>query len=118
MSHLPLFYLIVTILLTSIAQILQKQAAIEMRRGDDESVWLTNLSFIGIGLLLGVSLITWLQVLNAVEVSIAYPILSLNYVTVLLLARFCFNEPIHRHRWVGVFCIIAGVAVLAFGNIV
>ena len=116
MSYLPLFYLVVTIILTSVAQLLQKQAAVEMNR--DASALLTNISFIASGLFMGVALITWLQVLNSVEVSIAYPMLSLNYITVLLLAKLFFKERIPRHRWIGVACIMAGVSILASGSLV
>ncbi|MCL4147980.1 UNVERIFIED_CONTAM: hypothetical protein GTU68_026259 [Idotea baltica] len=89
-----------------------------MARSDDASALLTNLSFIGSGVFMGVGLITWLQVLNSVEVSIAYPMLSLNYITVLIMARFCFKEHIPGHRWVGIACIMAGVAVLGTGSLV
>lgn len=118
MSYLPLIYLLVTVLLTSVAQLLQKQAAIDLESPAGHGSLLSNLNFVLSGVLLGTALITWLQVLNSMEVSIAYPMLSLNYILVLILAKFIFGEKVPSHRWVGVACIIAGVAVLASGNVI
>lgn len=117
MSKLPIFYILVTILLTSVSQLLQKQAAIELGRAHESKPLLSNISFVLSGMFLGASLITWLLVLKHFDVSIAYPILSLNYVVVLIFAKLCFNEKIPSRRWLGVGCIIAGVAVLSKGNI-
>lgn len=78
---------------------------------------LSNVNFVLSGVLLGISLITWLQVLNTIEVSIAYPMLSLNYIVVLILANVFFGEKIPSHRWVGVMCIFTGVTVLASGQL-
>lgn len=116
MSNLPVFYLIVTVLLTSLAQLLQKHAANELCSNESGSSLINNISFVFSGVLLGISLIAWLQVLHAVEVSVAYPILSLNYVLVLILANRVFGEVIPRERWIGVACIIVGVFVLTAGN--
>jgi len=112
MNNLPLFYLIVTVLLTSVAQLLQKHAANELRNAEYASPLINNISFVLSGVLLGISLIAWLQVLHAVDVSVAYPILSLNYVLVLILANRVFGESIPKERWIGVACIIVGVFVL------
>ncbi len=118
MNNLPLFYLLITVLLTSVAQLLQKQAAIELSESTHQASLLSNFNFILSGVLLGVALITWLQVLNSIEVSLAYPMLSLNYVVVLVLAKFFFGESVPTHRWIGVACVVAGVAVLASGSII
>jgi len=117
MSNLPLFYLLLTVLLTSVSQLLQKKAAMDLNLQGDSAPLLSNASFIVSGLLLGISLITWLQVLNSIEVSIASPMLSLNYIVVLILANLFLGESIPRHRWIGVMCIFAGVTVLASGQI-
>lgn len=46
------------------------------------------------------------------EVGIAYPMLSLNFVLITLVARFVFHETIDRRHWVGVALVIGGVALL------
>ena len=62
--------------------------------------------------LLGSGLLLWLLFLARVEVSIAYPLLSVNYVIVLLCAKWLFKEAIPSHRWVGAFAIISGIWLL------
>ena len=46
------------------------------------------------------------------EVGIAYPMLSLNFVLITLVARFVFHETIDRRHWLGVALVIGGVALL------
>ena len=117
MSNLAIFYLALTVLLTSVSQLLQKKAAMDISKPGESKPLLSNFSFVISGVLLGISIITWLQVLNTIDVSIAYPMLSLNYIVVLILARIIYKEKIPSQRWVGVFCIFAGVTVLASGQI-
>jgi len=116
MSNLPIFYLLITILLTAVSQLLQKQAAIELNRTSESKPLLSNLSFVLSGVFLGASLITWLLVLKHFDVSVAYPLLSVNYIVVLVLANICFGEHIPFRRWIGVVCIITGVIVLSTGS--
>lgn len=116
MSHFPTVLVLLTILCTSVSQVLQKKAAIEMQRSLSARPLYANVSFLLSGMFLGASLICWLLVLKKLDVSLAYPLLSLNYVLVLILARWLFAERIPSRRWVGVASIIAGVAVLAASN--
>ena len=117
MSNLALFYLALTVLLTSVSQLLQKKAAMDVSIPGEHKPLLSNVSFVVSGILLGISLITWLQVLNTIEVSIAYPMLSLNYIVVLILANVFLGEAVPSHRWIGVICIFTGVTVLASGHL-
>ncbi len=55
----------------------------------------------------------WLIVLSRVEVSVAYPMVSLGYVITVLLARVLFNEAVSWQRLLGVFIIICGVWLVA-----
>jgi undecaprenyl phosphate-alpha-L-ara4N flippase subunit ArnE len=56
--------------------------------------------------------LVWLLVLQRLEVGIAYPMLSLNFVLITLIARFVFREPIDRQHWLGVALVIGGVVLL------
>ena len=105
-----------TVACTSAAQVFQKYAALRSIKesGNTSS---GNLIFPGIeilvsGVLLAVGLLLWIQLLNRIDVSLAYPLLSINYVVVLLCARLVFEERIPSYRWVGVFAIIAGIYLL------
>ena len=54
----------------------------------------------------------WLLVLQQLDVGVAYPMLSLNFVLITLVARFVFHEAIDRQHWIGVALVIAGVILL------
>ncbi|WP_236175595.1 4-amino-4-deoxy-L-arabinose-phosphoundecaprenol flippase subunit ArnE [Pseudomonas pseudonitroreducens] len=61
---------------------------------------------------LGGSLLLWLLVLQRLDVGVAYPMLSLNFVLVTLLAGRLFGERIDARHWFGVALIVGGVALL------
>ncbi len=60
-----------------------------------------------------VSLGVWIVGLSRVEVSIAYPMLSMGYVVNALMAWWLFGEALGPMRWVGLLLILAGVLVIA-----
>ncbi len=105
--------LLATCLLTCLGQVAQK-FAVEGWRGRHPgllsrlfSPWLLlAIASLGGGLLL------WLLVLQRLEVGLAYPMLSLNFVFVTLVAHYLFHEPIDARHWFGVALIVAGVALL------
>ena len=59
-------------------------------------------------------MLLWLIVLQHLEVSVAYPMLSLNFVLITLAARFIFRENIDRRHWAGVSLIMLGVLCLGW----
>ena len=102
-----------SILLSSIAQIFQKFAAIQLNETGasllkSPYLWL-SFTCLGLGLLL------WLVVLSELSVSQAYPMLSLSYIAVMLLARWLFKEPVPARHWAGAVLIILGVSCLMGG---
>ncbi|UVE48579.1 4-amino-4-deoxy-L-arabinose-phosphoundecaprenol flippase subunit ArnE [Pseudomonas chlororaphis] len=111
---MSLLLLLVACLLTCLGQIAQK-FAVESWRGQPSGaldklrspwLWLALAS-------LGLGLLVWLLVLQRVEVGIAYPMLSLNFVLITLIARFVFHETIDRRHWLGVALVLAGVLLLS-----
>ena len=105
--------LLTACLLTCLGQVAQK-FAVESWRGVASSwadklrspwLWLALVS-------LGAGLLVWLLVLQRLEVGIAYPMLSLNFVLITLIARFVFRETIDRRHWLGVALVIGGVVLL------
>ena len=110
---MSLLLLLAACLLTCLGQIAQKYA-VESWRGV-ESGWADKLRspWLWSALVcLGLGLLVWLLVLQRLEVGIAYPMLSLNFVLVTLMARFVFHEPIDGRHWLGVGLVIAGVVLL------
>lgn len=55
--------------------------------------------------------LSWITALTGLELSRAYPFMSLNFVFVLLLGAAVFHEPITPAKIAGVVLIIAGVVV-------
>lgn len=51
--------------------------------------------------------------LRLVEVSTAFPIMSIGFVVVAILSQRFLREPVTRTRWAGVLLITLGVALLA-----
>jgi len=69
------------------------------------------------GVLLGllcyvVSVVVWIVALSRVDVSIAYPMLSIGYVVNALLAMWLFGEDVSMQRWLGIGVILIGVTLV------
>ena len=60
-----------------------------------------------------VSLVAWIMALSRVEVSVAYPMLSIGYVVNAIGAWYLFGEPLSAMRVIGVGFIICGVFIVA-----
>ncbi|QLH43683.1 MAG: EamA family transporter [Coxiellaceae bacterium] len=59
------------------------------------------------------SVAAWLLALSRVEVSIAYPLLSVAYIVNAVAAYYLLNESFNLTRIVGIFVILAGVFLVA-----
>jgi undecaprenyl phosphate-alpha-L-ara4N flippase subunit ArnE len=98
--------IILASLLSCAGQLCQKQAA----QGSGRRhlvIWL-GLSI----LMLGLGMLVWLWVLQNVDVSIAYPMLSLNFIFVTLAAHWIWKERISRHHWLGLVLVMSGIMLL------
>ena len=60
-----------------------------------------------------VSVVVWILALSRVEVSMAYPMLSIGYVVNAGLAWFLFGEAVGPQRLSGIAVIIIGVIIVA-----
>jgi multidrug transporter EmrE-like cation transporter len=60
-----------------------------------------------------VSVVVWILALSRVEVSIAYPMLSIGYVVNALAAWYLFGEGVTPMRLVGIAVIVLGVFIIA-----
>ncbi len=73
----------------------------------------TNL-WLWVGLICyGISVIVWILALSRVDVSIAYPMLSIGYIVNAVAAWHLFDEPMNIGKIVGIGIIIVGVYILA-----
>ncbi|WP_033790284.1 4-amino-4-deoxy-L-arabinose-phosphoundecaprenol flippase subunit ArnE [Pantoea septica] len=106
---MSLLLMVLVSLLSCLAQLCQKQAATLGARGGKRRM----MPWIGLSLLLlGVAMLLWLWVLRRVPVSVAYPMLSINFVLVALAARLIWRESYTRRQWLGTLAIVAGVALI------
>ncbi|HSN42050.1 MAG TPA: SMR family transporter [Burkholderiales bacterium] len=60
-----------------------------------------------------VSVVVWIMALSRVEVSIAYPMLSIGYVVNAIAAWYLFGEAVTTMRLTGIGFIIIGVFIVA-----
>lgn len=61
----------------------------------------------------GTSAYLWLVVLSRVDLSLAYPMISLGYVLVALMSLILFKENVSLMRWAGIFVICLGVFLIS-----
>lgn len=115
MSYLPLIML--GVLLNAAAQLFLKEG---MRRiGHFDFVWANAVPialqaagnvFVLSGLLCYViSVVVWLLVLSRVEVSFAYPLLSVGYIVNAVAGYYLFQENLSMTRITGILMICVGV---------
>lgn len=98
--------IILASLLSCAGQLSQKQAALCHSRRKVIQWLLLSVAFLGLGMLV------WLVVLQRVDVSIAYPMLSLNFIFITLAAALIWKETIPLRHWIGVATIIVGILLL------
>ncbi|MBR9728826.1 EamA family transporter [Shewanella intestini] len=106
-----------SVIASSLSQYWQKRASafLEAQPTLSLSQKLFNKPIILSILFLGLGALTWLAVLTDWEVSTAYPLLSINFIVMLVMSKYCFNEVIALKQWLGVAFIMVGVALLSGG---
>lgn len=115
MHFSPYFYLFafLSVFCSSAAQVCQKVVAAQSGNRAEmlsHPYFAASLGFLAAGLA------AWLVVLAHADISIAYPLLSANYILILLAARFIFKEIVPARRWFGILVIISGLSLLLSGG--
>lgn len=113
-----IYIILLTILFNSLSQILLKVGAQKIGSGYTPNslqnilaVLVSPAIFFGLILYIA-SFALWILVLSKVEVSVAYPMLSIGYIFVALLAFFYLNEPLTLNKIFSISLIIIGVIML------
>jgi drug/metabolite transporter (DMT)-like permease len=57
-------------------------------------------------------MVMWIFVLRKIELSIAYPMVSLGYIITIALAFFFLNEPLRMTKLIGAAFIVIGAVVI------
>jgi multidrug transporter EmrE-like cation transporter len=121
MNSASFLFIMLGVLLNALAQLLLKAGTNAVGRFDFTAA---NILPVGMKLalepyILGgvacyvVSLVVWLIGLSRVEVSIAYPMLSIGYILNALAAWYLFGESLTAQKLIGIGFIVAGVFLVA-----
>jgi len=78
----------------------------------DPLALLSNPWFIGGLVLYALSVINWVFVLSRLDLSVAYPLMSLGYVLTLLAGVLLFSETLSGPRIAGIVTIMVGVILI------
>ncbi len=112
--------ILISVFLGAIGQVLVKYGAVNLQLNFSGAYLLPSILSIlknlpvmcGI-LSYGISFLLWIKVLSKVELSYAYPMVSIGYVLIMFFSYFLFKENISMIRIAGVICIIIGVVLVA-----
>ena len=63
----------------------------------------------------GLSTLLYLSVLARLDLSLAYPTVSLGYVLIVIMSRVIFKEPVSPTRWLAAGIICFGVVLVGLG---
>lgn len=121
MKLLEFSLILLGVLLNAFAQLLLKAGVRQIGHFDFSlaNLWpvsttlATNLPILGGLSCYVVSVVVWILALSRVEVSIAYPMLSIGYVVNAGLAWMLFGEAVGPQRLAGIAVIIVGVVIVA-----
>lgn len=117
MKSIALILALVCVLLSSAAQIAMKHGmTAPAANADVGTTYMQALTspMVWLGLALyGASAVLWLWVLSRLDVSVAYPLVSLGFVLTLALGVLWLGEPFSWLRVAGCTLIVAGVSLLA-----
>ncbi len=119
MPAMSYVYVLATVLLTVYGQIIVKWKV--LGAGPFPETWPERAWFLG-GLLLDpwvmsalvaalLAALSWMVAMTKLDLSHAYPFVSLSFVLVLLASGFIFNEPLNGYKIFGVAFIVCGVAI-------
>lgn len=111
------FLLVLSVTVSSLAHIFLKFGAkdfgIQTNLISTIKMNLLNWGLVGGISLHMIALIIWVSALKRVDISYAYPFLSLGYVFIAVLSYFFLGESITPVRITGMFFIILGILIIA-----
>ena len=111
--------IIASVLLNCAAQLLIRKGMLQVGEIDMVGVFsqigviTTNLWLWGAMICYALSILLWMAVLSRVEVSFAYPFLSIGYVVAAVAGYCLFNEHLSLTRIAGIIVICIGVILIS-----
>ncbi|MCM8784148.1 MAG: EamA family transporter [Candidatus Omnitrophica bacterium] len=110
----PFFLILISVILGVIGQVFLKKGMIGFK-GEFSTLLIHIMQnpFIILGFFFYLlSSLIWLVILSRVDLSYAYPMLSLGYIVIVFLSWLIFKENITFWRWAGVVLISFGIGLL------
>ncbi len=121
MTTLTLSYILISVFLSVIAQILLKHG---MSNGTVQTALTSDALTAGIAIFTNVSVVAgltayvssagiWLLVLSKIDVSKAYPFVGLGFIGTMMFAYWFLNEPLTLTKVVGTLLVLVGVLLIS-----
>lgn len=116
------FIIVLSVFFSSSSQLLLKKGAASLVMPDEISVnslfgvftsVITNAYLVSGVVFQVIALLVWVYVLKKVDVSYAYPFISVGFVFVIVMGHFIYNEPISAMKMLGCLVICLGVFILS-----
>jgi drug/metabolite transporter (DMT)-like permease len=109
-----LLLLLISVAIGAVGQVAFKFGAMQMVENPGITLLEKIKLPIVVGLFLyGISTILWITALKKVELSYAYPMVSLGYIFVFIASYFIFHEPLNWLRMGGMLFILVGITLVA-----
>jgi multidrug transporter EmrE-like cation transporter len=114
MFYFAYLFLLLSVTIGIVGQLLLKQGMLRHQGFRLENVMLLFYDPFVLGgfTCYGGSVLLYFKVLESLDLSVAYPTVSLGYMAVTILSRPLFGEQISRARWTAVAIICVGVALV------
>jgi len=110
----PLLFIVSSVLLGACAQLVLKAGASHTGSRGLLSILMRPATIAGLGLN-AVAAALWILALRSVDLSYAFPWLSLNFILVPLGATLFHGEQLGREKVVGMMVIAVGLTIVAMG---
>ena len=120
-----LINLSVSIFMGVFAQLLMKYGMINLKKtaGYHKHIVFINIikilfiiftdKFVAAGIVLYlISMFFWIKVLSKIDLSVAYPFVSIGIIITVILAALTLGESVPLMRWLGIFITLCGVYVI------
>ena len=111
MDELTITYILLSVIINSIAQIIFKKGAKIDKKREILKILFTPKIIIGL-ILFASSALIWVIVLGKADVTYAYPLLSLGYILTTILSYTMLKEKITKNKILGIIIIIIGVILV------
>jgi uncharacterized membrane protein len=107
---ISIIIMVISSLFAAVGQLSLKIGSMKLER--TIRAFIQNYAFLVGVLFYGVATVLGIVALKGNELSVLYPIASLNYVWVSLLSMKYLNERMNAHKWAGIVLIIIGVIII------